>query len=265
MIANAHPAATASQGSATSNSPGAESPLATWQVRHPRLLACLVGLVPVLFTAAPLAAAKSQGASDRIAYFAAAAGVSLSALLALLVMILAKPRLAGFGLQRPQRLRAVLFAVPALVTPLVVLVSTPPSISGSLAAPLAWLALAAAFSEELWYRGIVLSLLRGRGTRYAVVASSVIFAVLHLSNLAGGKSLTYAILQLAFAALFGFVAAQLTSLTSSLVPAIAWHFAWDLFSYLGGDELTTPALVGLGVVVVILLGYAAWLWRRLPA
>ena len=46
---------------------------------------------------------------------------------------------------------------------------------------------------------------------------------------------------------------------------MAWHFAHDLVSYLGGDVVTTRTLIGLGLAVVVLAGYAAYLWRQLPA
>ena len=128
-----------------------------------------------------------------------------------------------------------------------------------------YLATAAAFSEEIWYRGIVMATLRQRSRRTAIVGSAVIFGVLHLANLFGGASPLYAGLQLAFAALFGLVAALVVEHSGSLWPAIAWHFAHDAITYVGGDALNATTLAVLAVEVVVLAAYAGVLWRRLPA
>lgn len=97
-----------------------------------------------------------------------------------------------------------------------------------------------------------------------MVASSGLFGLLHLTNLLGGKSLGYAVLQLLFAVLFGVVVALLVVHTRSLWPAIGIHAAYDIAAYLGGDVLNTAAVVGLSVQCAILAGYAVVLWRRLP-
>ena len=67
-----------------------------------------------------------------------------------------------------------------------------------------------------------------------------------------------------FAALFGFVTAELVAVTGSLWPGVAFHAAYDTVSYLGGDSISTTALVSLAVQVVLLGAYGWWLWRRLP-
>lgn len=147
---------------------------------------------------------------------------------------------------------------------MIVFAATGYGVDGALVPGFAWLAIAAGFNEEIWYRGLVLSLFRSRGTRPAIVVSSILFGVLHLVNLAGGKSVLYAVLQLGFAALFGFVCAELYAVTGSLWPAILWHLTYDFTAYIGGDALTSAALVGLVLQVALLGAYAGWLWRRLP-
>lgn len=249
----------------TTNPSQLTPPQAVWPVRASWLAAIGMGLVPVALTAVGFGAAQAAQASDRVTYLVTAAAVTVAAAIGLLVMRLAPPSLREFGFRAPVRVREALWLAPVAVGPVIVLVSAGWSAQAALVPGFVWLAAAAAVSEEVWFRGLVLSVLRPRGTRSAVVLQTVIFGVLHLANLAGGKSVTYAVLQLLFAALFGLVAAQLYAVTGSLWPAIGWHFAHDALSYLSGDELTTRSLVGLGVVVVILAGYAAYLWRRLPA
>ncbi|MCW07411.1 CPBP family intramembrane metalloprotease [Listeria monocytogenes] len=60
-------------------------------------------------------------------------------------------------------------------------------------------------SEEVFFRGLILSKLKSENMNSAIMISSALFAVLHLTNLAGGVSIEYAILQLLFAFIFGIV------------------------------------------------------------
>lgn len=122
-------------------------------------------------------------------------------------------------------------------------------------------------SEEIFFRGLVLNTLKENGVKYGIIVSSVMFGILHLSNIAGGVSIEYAILQVLFAFLFGLVAAQLAVITKSLIPIIIWHFSHDFIAFITGDAmiLTTPALVILGIQCIILIVYCIYLWKRIPS
>lgn len=237
---------------------------AIWPVRHPWLTGIGLALVPVVLTAVGIAVGQVISAGTNAATLLAAAVVTVSAALGLALMVRLRPRLADFGWRRPQGVKAVAWFVPAALIPVIVLLATGVSVHVSLVPALVWLSVVVGVNEEVWFRGLLLALFRPAGARRAVVATAVLFGVLHLANLAGGATAGYAVLQLAFAALFGFVAAELAVLTDSLWPTILWHALYDLTSYLGGDALDARALVGLAVQVVVLGGYAAWLWRKLP-
>lgn len=155
--------------------------------------------------------------------------------------------------------------MPAAATVLIILGTQGVRVDAPTLAAYAVLVAAVALNEETWFRGIVFAILRARSTRTAVVGSSVLFGVLHLANLAGGADLGSAVLQVAFAALFGLVAAQLLVLTGSLWPAIAWHAAWNFVTFIGGDSTDTRSLIGLGAACLVTLGYAVFLGRRTPS
>lgn len=236
----------------------------TLTVKHPCLAAIGACLVPVIGTAGGAIAGQVARLGDPNSYLAMAGGIAIAALLGLLVLWRAKPSFADLGFRRPIALRQALWFLPLVAEVALIPVFTGVTVTPVAVAIFASVALAAAFSEEIWYRGIVLALLRHKGTRFAVAASSAMFAALHLTNLFGGKSIEYASLQFLFAGLFGFVAAEIVALTGSLWPVIAWHFGHDFFSYIGGDDLSTAGLVSVGIGSAILLGYAVWLWRQLP-
>lgn len=124
------------------------------------------------------------------------------------------------------------------------------------------LACAVAVNEDVWFRGIVMSVLRVAGVRTAVIGSAVLSGLFHVANVAGGEDAAAAALQVAFAALFGVVAAQLVTRTGSLWPAIVWHAAWDFVNDIGGNAMSASALVGIGAACAIMLVYAIALWPR---
>jgi membrane protease YdiL (CAAX protease family) len=242
--------------------PPGDHPAASWRLRVPWLAAIAFALIPVVFTAGASAAAQLSGASEAGAALGLAAGAAVSAILGLVVMRLSPPRVRDYGFRRPRRARAALWFVPAAATVLIILGTQGVRVDAPTVAAYGVLVVAVALNEETWFRGIVFAILRARSTRTALLGSSVLFGVLHLANLAGGADVGSSVLQVAFAALFGLVAAQLLVLTGSLWPAIVWHAAWNFVSFIGGDSTGSRSLVGLGAACVVMLGYAVLLGRR---
>ncbi|MGH2571499.1 MAG: CPBP family glutamic-type intramembrane protease, partial [bacterium] len=99
-------------------------------------------------------------------------------------------------------------------------------------------AFSTAVCEELVFRGAFLGLLRRTGTtRAAVLASSAVFAVIHLS-----------VFRLVPTFLLGLAMAVLVVRTGSLFPAVLYHMTYNGIAVLGGERL--EAMSG---------GAAAWL------
>ena len=236
-----------------------------WPVRHPWVLAVVFGLVPVVFTTVGAAYGQIRQLDDPGVYTAVAVAVTLSALVGALVMWRARPSFADFGFRAPEQARAALWFVPCALVVLSVLIATGVATPPATIPPLLWLAVAVGFNEEIWYRGLSVTALRVLGTRKALVGGAIVFGVLHLVNLLNpGVTMEYALLQLLFAALFGFVAAEIFVVTRSLWPVIVWHAAYDFTAYIGGDALDLRGLLGTGAATVVLVAYAAWLWRQIP-
>jgi membrane protease YdiL (CAAX protease family) len=234
---------------------------AAWRLRFPKTAAVGLALVPVVFTGAASALAQVMHAGEVASALIIAIGAGISAVLGVVVMRISPSTVRQYGLTSPRRARAALLFVPLVLT--VAMATATQGIAVPSAAILAYAVLAAvvAVNEEVWFRGIVLAVLRSTGVRSAIIGSSIIFGALHLANLAGGQDPAATALQLVFAVLFGVVAAEITVLTGSLWPAILWHAAWDFVNDLSGNAATTTALIGIGAVCAIMLAYAVVLWR----
>ena len=236
----------------------------TWPTRRPWLVAIGYSLVPVAFTAAGSAVAQVRGMDELASYLTIALAVTVSAVVGLLIMWRTSPSLADFGLRRPHNAAGALWWVPPVAVVVLVLMGSGVTVPLAVVPGIACLVVAVGLNEELFFRGIVFKALRRYGTGRAVVFSALIFGVMHLANVASGKTAGYLVLQVLFSMLFGIVTAELVAVTDSLWPGILFHTAYNAVSYLGGDSNSTRAVISLAVQVGVLGGYAVWLWRRLP-
>ncbi len=116
---------------------------------------------------------------------------------------------------------------------------------------------ATAFFEEGLYRGAILGLLRPKGVWPSVLISSLLFGLVHLSNIAlrGNPGLIALQALGAFTAGIGMAALRLRN--RSIWPVIALHFAHDLFFQLGG----LPVAVSDAINATVLMFYAIYLLR----
>lgn len=127
-------------------------------------------------------------------------------------------------------------------------------------------------SEELLTRGIAVTLLRRHGYNEWVVAvlSSLLFALLHLSNFIGGQSPVVVFSTVGFAFGFGMMMYLTLRATGSLIWPIILHALTDPTTFLatGGIDVpgtnTSPflAIAGLSTIVFLLFALIALIFIR---
>jgi membrane protease YdiL (CAAX protease family) len=96
-------------------------------------------------------------------------------------------------------------------------------------------------TEELMYRGVLLKALAVRGRTFALIVTSLVFALVHLGGLDMSRLAASAAVFLPPLFLLGLVLAWITQRTGRLGPAIFLHSGWNLLSafvlLLPGDVL----------------------------
>jgi membrane protease YdiL (CAAX protease family) len=206
-----------------------------WPTTAAAVLACLAASGAVAVTAKPVHEALSAafGVSGGVW-----SGVLFSSYLLLLgvVVVIWRPR--AFGIQvgsiasQWRTISAVIAGFVALVALALSWMATSPY-SGS-----DWVfeVIAVPLSEELFFRGVVITALiwwlskahsRGRATSLAVAIGGVAFGLAHLSNLSIASS-SFVIPQALFAMILGIAAGYLRVRTDSIYPAVALHAAVNL-------------------------------------
>jgi membrane protease YdiL (CAAX protease family) len=121
------------------------------------------------------------------------------------------------------------------------------------------------YTEEMWFRGVILGSLQSRSPRSAVLVSAAAFGLLHVTNaraLGLSASIGQAVGALAIGLAFGAARVRIRS----IAPLIVLHAAFDLAFTIGlapaPSPLTARELPSLVVLDLVCLVYALVLTRR---
>ena len=105
------------------------------------------------------------------------------------------------------------------------------------------------------------------GTRVAVLVSSLTFGLGHIVNLLNGAELFPTLLQMVYALAIGLVLSVFVLRTGNIIPCIAFHSIFNALSAFSNETGLTDGyrIMVCIVITAVSLGYAAWLWFKLPA
>lgn len=117
-------------------------------------------------------------------------------------------------------------------------------------------ALLIGFSEECVNRGIILSALKPKGRKEAILISSLIFGLFHLSTIFFGANIGDTLIQIIFAFGFGLVMAVVRYETDLLLPVILVHAFWDFTIHISKPSVSSTIyiLLLIRIALVLLLG-----------
>lgn len=82
-------------------------------------------------------------------------------------------------------------------------------------------------SEEVMFRGAILEYYSNLSKTKAIVYSSLLFSLFHISNFLISGNIFTVLIQLIFTFAFGLFAAGIVLRQKTLVPIIIYHFLWD--------------------------------------
>ncbi|ABX41060.1 CPBP family intramembrane glutamic endopeptidase [Lachnoclostridium phytofermentans] len=233
--------------------------------KHPYFSVILVGLLCVFFTGIGTAIPQLIGLDINEQIVVTTVFLIISIAIGIIIMRKTRFTLSdyGFQLSKKDTNHKVWWYIPLLAVEIlpIVLAGFSSEVSVLQYFILLFFTVAVGFNEEIYFRGLALKFMEGKGRKTAIIGSSIVFGVLHLANVFNGKSTLYLVLQLFFAFLVGFVFAEIVSITKSLWAVIFWHAAHDYISSITGDALDKTALIILAIQVGILLTYAIFLWK----
>ena len=116
-------------------------------------------------------------------------------------------------------------------------------------------------SEEIYFRGIILRLLEEKySIKKSIIISALVFGIAHIATAFVSRSILIVSLQILNAFIFGIIAAEIVTITKSIIPTIMWHVAFDFVNHVttGINELFMTA-----TQVIIMIIYAYILWSKI--
>ena len=122
-------------------------------------------------------------------------------------------------------------------------------------------ALGAAISEELLYRGVFLRALEPRGRVLAVVLPAVVFGLSHVSQVILGNSLAEWLPQMILIIPLGIGLGAIAFRLESLWPLVVWHFAVDVTGGLVANPSPLMDLAAIGLIFVVFVVGVGLLWQ----
>ncbi|MBE5963061.1 MAG: CPBP family intramembrane metalloprotease [Lachnospiraceae bacterium] len=249
-----------------------------WSERHPYRISILTALLMTLIVVAGNVVSNVMGLDAYIKgagyYLAVSVANLINITIAVVIMHKSGRSFQNYGFRRLEKdsFAKVWFLLPGIIEAVlpVVLVDVVSDMTASLAVVLVFFTITIAFTEEMFFRGLILKYIEKEGVKRSVLVSSIIFGAMHLANTLGGNSIPSTILQVFFAFLFGVVCAEVVYLTKSLWLPIIWHMTHDFISYITEESFTLGSLseetsiLLLGAVqFILLIIYAVSLWNKL--
>ncbi len=122
------------------------------------------------------------------------------------------------------------------------------------------------FSEEILFRGYLLRLLIRRSVKTAILVSSLTFGLGHLINLISGSDLFSTGLQVIYALSIGLMLSVFVVKTGNIVPCCLFHGLFNALAAFCNERAITDTsqIVTCAGISVISLGYAWYIWKKLP-
>ncbi len=169
----------------------------------------------------------------------------------------------GFRKMEPGSIGKTLFFIPVVLSELPLILFGVDYKAFTYVSVLIFFTLVVGISEELYFRGIILKLLKDNfSVKQTIVISALVFGIGHFTSILAGKSIVEVLLQIINAIVFGILAAEIVMLTKSLFPVIIWHF---LFNFVNHISLvaSTSEYIAIGLQEIIMIIYALYLWNKL--
>ena len=120
------------------------------------------------------------------------------------------------------------------------------------------------FLEEVIFRGFLFKALCKDNLKTAIIISSVTFGLGHIVNLLNGREVVETLLQVCYAVAIGFVFTIVFYKGKSLWPCILIHSLINSLSAFANKEGAPEwrGIVGSVFIIVVALGYAAYIMKR---
>ncbi len=118
------------------------------------------------------------------------------------------------------------------------------------------------FSEEILFRSFLIKAVINKNTKAAIFIPSIIFGVIHLTNLFGGANLFHTVLQVIYATSFALMCSLFFIKTNNIIPCMICHSIANITdSFLPNDLSIAYQCIGCIAFIIPSAFYALFLYK----
>jgi membrane protease YdiL (CAAX protease family) len=110
-------------------------------------------------------------------------------------------------------------------------------------------------NEELYFRGIIMSLYKNNIIK-SIIVSSMLFGIAHITNAFDNTHFLYIIFKIMFTLVLGIIYAEITIITKSIIPGVIIHAIHDFIAMTTNNGISIMTLI-------ILLIYPIIMWKKI--
>lgn len=118
------------------------------------------------------------------------------------------------------------------------------------------------FSEEILFRSFLIKAVINKNTKAAIFISSIVFGVIHLTNLFGGANLIQTVLQVIYATSFALMCSLFLIKTNNIIPCMICHSLVNITnSFMPNDLSIKYQCIGCIAFIIPSAFYALFLYK----
>lgn len=118
------------------------------------------------------------------------------------------------------------------------------------------------FSEEILFRSFLIKAVINKNTKAAILIPSIVFGVIHLTNLFGGANLIQTVLQVIYATSFALMCSLFFIKTNNIIPCMICHSIANITnSFLPNDLSIEYQCIGCVAFIIPSAFYALFLYK----
>lgn len=118
------------------------------------------------------------------------------------------------------------------------------------------------FSEEILFRGFLMKAIMNKNPKAAILLPSIIFGIIHITNLFSGANIIMTILQVIYATFFALMCSMFFYKTNNLIPCMICHSITNITDvFLPNNLSIEDQYIGCIVFIIPSAFYAWYLYK----
>lgn len=114
------------------------------------------------------------------------------------------------------------------------------------------------FSEEILFRGFLMKAIMNKNSKAAILVSSIIFGIVHITNLFWGADVTITLLQVVYSIFFALMCSIFFYKTNNIIPCMICHSVTNMTDIFLPDNLSIEHLCIGWIIFILPSAFYAW-------